>query len=280
MAVSLPHVRARKRFGQHFLHDQSVLAAIHEAIGLRSTQHCVEIGPGTGALTEGLIAAKPASLTLIEIDRDLAARLRRRIQAENLDFCRLVESDVLNFNFLELVSELGQQIHIVGNLPYNISTPLLFHLMDQRAAISDQVFMLQKEVVDRIVAPVGSSDYGRLSVMLQSCYQAWHLLDVPAQAFHPPPKVLSSVFRLVAQQDHQWPQPGTDFPQEKLETLLRIGFEQRRKMLRAHLLRWLRDQGVDADEARALGFAPEARAQEIPVSAWCAMAMRLGGKQA
>jgi 16S rRNA (adenine1518-N6/adenine1519-N6)-dimethyltransferase len=273
-------VRARKRFGQHFLHDQSVLRTIHEAIGLRPSSHCVEIGPGTGALTEGLIAARPASLTLIEIDRDLAAVMRGRIKAEQLGFCSLIEGDVLSFDFIELASKLGQQIHVVGNLPYNISTPLLFHLMGQRRVVFDQVFMLQKEVVDRIVAPVGGADFGRLSVMMQSCYQAWHLLDVPAEAFSPAPKVLSAVFRLVSHQQCAWPQPGLDFPQEKLETLLRVGFEQRRKMLRAHLLRWLRDQGVDADEARALGFAPEARAQEIPVSAWCTMAMRLSGKRA
>ena len=147
--------------------------------------------------------------------------------------------------------------------------------MAQRKVLLDQVFMLQKEVVDRIVAPAGSSDYGRLSVMMQSSYQAWHLLDVPAEAFSPAPRVLSAVFRLIALGPCEWPQPGVDFPQERLETLLRVGFEQRRKMLRAHLLRWLQQQGVMPDEAKALGFQPEARAQEIPVSAWCAMAMRL-----
>jgi 16S rRNA (adenine1518-N6/adenine1519-N6)-dimethyltransferase len=275
MGLELSTPRARKRFGQHFLHDQSVLGAIHDAIGLQSSSHCVEIGPGRGALTEGLIAARPASLTLIEIDRDLAARLRGHIESSRLGFCRLIEGDVLNFDFIELASKLGHRLHVVGNLPYNISTPLLFHIMEQRKVVLDQVFMLQKEVVDRIIAPVGSSDYGRLSVMMQSCYQAWHLLDVPAEAFSPAPKVLSAVFRLVALEPCQWPQPGVDFPQERLETLLRVGFEQRRKMLRAHLLRWLHEQGVTPDEAELLGFSPEARAQEVPVPAWCAMAMRL-----
>lgn len=275
MHTSTPRVLARKRFGQHFLHDQSVLRSIHEAIGLSADAHCVEIGPGTGALTEGLIAAKPASLTLIEIDRDLAARLRARIRSEALNFCRLIEADVLTMNFIELAAGSRQRLTVVGNLPYNISTPLLFHLMEQREAIRDQVFMLQKEVVDRVVAPVGSADYGRLSVMLQSCYQAWHLLDVPAQAFDPPPKVQSAVFRLAAPDLSLWPNPGVDFPQQTLETLVRIGFEQRRKMLRVHLLRWLQTQGVAQDEAASLGFEPSLRAQEVPVSAWCAMAKRL-----
>lgn len=275
MGLELSTPRARKRFGQHFLHDHSVLGAIHDAIGLQSSSHCVEIGPGRGALTEGLIASRPASLTLIEIDRDLAARLRGRIDASQLGFCSLIEGDVLNFDFIELATRLGHRLHVVGNLPYNISTPLLFHLLAQRKVLLDQVFMLQKEVVDRIVAPAGSSDYGRLSVMMQSSYQAWHLLDVPAEAFSPAPRVLSAVFRLIALGPCEWPQPGVDFPQERLETLLRVGFEQRRKMLRAHLLRWLQQQGVMPDEAKALGFQPEARAQEIPVSAWCAMAMRL-----
>ncbi|NCW98991.1 MAG: 16S rRNA (adenine(1518)-N(6)/adenine(1519)-N(6))-dimethyltransferase RsmA [Betaproteobacteria bacterium] len=277
MGLELSTPRARKRFGQHFLHDQSVLRAIHEAIGLRTSSHCVEIGPGTGALTEGLIAKRPALLTLIEIDRDLAARLRRRIEAVDCGFCRVIEADVLSINFIELASASDQRLQVVGNLPYNISTPLLFHLMGQRRVIDDQVFMLQKEVVDRVVAPLGSADYGRLSVMLQSCYQVWHLLDVPSMAFHPPPKVLSSVFRLRAIDHSAWPQPGLDFPQEQLEILLRTGFGQRRKMLRAHLLRWLQTQGVQPDEAQSMGFAPSARPQEVPVSAWCAMALRLSG---
>ena len=277
MHDSASPVRARKRFGQHFLIDQTVLRAIHEAIGLSSDSHCVEIGPGTGALTEGLIASKPASLTLIEIDRDLASRLRGRIRSHALSFCTLIEADVLAVNFIELAAIKGQRLQVVGNLPYNISTPLLFHLMEQRDALCDQVFMLQKEVVDRVVAPVGSSHYGRLSVMLQSCYEAWHLLDVPAQAFDPPPKVQSAVFRLALRQSAPWPQPGLDFPQEKLETLLRIGFEQRRKMLRAHLLRWLLSQGVSLEEAAVLGFEPSIRAQEVPVSAWCQMAKWLSG---
>lgn len=223
MSVTLPALRPRKRFGQHFLHDQSVLRAIHEAIGLRTSSHCVEIGPGTGALTEGLIAKRPALLTLIEIDRDLAARLRRRIEAVDCGFCRVIEADVLSINFIELASASDQRLQVVGNLPYNISTPLLFHLMGQRRVIDDQVFMLQKEVVDRVVAPLGSADYGRLSVMLQSCYQVWHLLDVPSMAFHPPPKVLSSVFRLRAIDHSAWPQPGLDFPQEQLEDIASHG---------------------------------------------------------
>ncbi|NCW01984.1 MAG: ribosomal RNA small subunit methyltransferase A [Betaproteobacteria bacterium] len=224
-----------------------------------------------------MIAKRPALLTLIEIDRDLAARLRRRIEAVDCGFCRVIEADVLSINFIELASASDQRLQVVGNLPYNISTPLLFHLMGQRRVIDDQVFMLQKEVVDRVVAPLGSADYGRLSVMLQSCYQVWHLLDVPSMAFHPPPKVLSSVFRLRAIDHSAWPQPGLDFPQEQLEILLRTGFGQRRKMLRAHLLRWPQTQGVQPDEAQSMGFAPSARPQEVPVSAWCAMALRLSG---
>ncbi len=183
-----PH-RARKRFGQNFLHDAGVVARIVDAIDPRPGQSIVEIGPGQAALTGALIE-RAHHLKAIEIDRDLAARLRMRFSAEKLT---LIEADALTFDWSELEPV---PLRIVGNLPYNISTPLLFALMPIAESVIDQHFMLQKEVVDRMVASPGGKTYGRLSVMLQFRYRLIKLFDVPRGAFKPAPQVTSSVVRM------------------------------------------------------------------------------------
>ncbi|HEX6362979.1 MAG TPA: 16S rRNA (adenine(1518)-N(6)/adenine(1519)-N(6))-dimethyltransferase RsmA, partial [Albitalea sp.] len=181
--------QARKRFGQHFLADAGVIDRIVDAIDPRPGQALVEIGPGLGAMTDPLVR-RCGRLTVIELDRDLAARLRRRAELD------VVESDVLRVDFAALARAAGQPLRVVGNLPYNISTPILFHLLDAVEHVADQHFMLQKEVVDRMAAAPGGRDYGRLSVMLQWRYDIEDVLDVPPEAFEPPPRVESSVVRM------------------------------------------------------------------------------------
>src|SRR5215218_2615430 len=179
----------RKRFGQHFLTDGAVIDAIVDAIDPRRDDALVEIGPGLGAMTDPLVA-QSGRLTVIELDRDLAARLRRRPELE------VVEADVLKVDFAALARHAGRPLRVVGNLPYNISTPILFHLLGAVDHIADQHFMLQKEVVDRMAAAPGGKDYGRLSVMLQWRYDIESVLDVPPEAFDPPPRVDSAIVRM------------------------------------------------------------------------------------
>jgi 16S rRNA (adenine1518-N6/adenine1519-N6)-dimethyltransferase len=245
----------RRRFGQHFLTDASVLAAIADAIAPRAGERIVEIGPGLGALTEWLLQ-RIDSLDAVEIDRDLVARLRRRWPESRL---RVHEADALAFDFGALAA--GARLRLVGNLPYNISSPLLIRLLAFRPVVADQHFMLQKEVVDRIVAPHGVAAYGRLGVMLQAFNRVEALIDVPPEAFDPPPRVQSAVVRL----------EPLDSPLARsvpmLERLLSVAFNQRRKMLRGTLLPWLRAQGVDP-ETPGFGLAPTARPEDIPVVQW------------
>jgi 16S rRNA (adenine1518-N6/adenine1519-N6)-dimethyltransferase len=245
----------RKRFGQHFLTDASVLSAIVAAIDPRPGERIVEIGPGLGALTEWLLQ-RTDTLDAVEIDRDLVARLRRRWPAPRL---RVHEADALDYDFAGLAE--GGRLRLVGNLPYNISSPLLIRLLAFRPIVADQHFMLQKEVVDRIVSPHGVAAYGRLGVMLQAFNEVEQLFDVPPEAFDPPPRVQSSVVRLRPR-----PEPlARDVAM--LERLLSVAFNQRRKMLRGTLLPWLRTQGIDP-EAPQFGLAPTARPEEIPVVRW------------
>jgi len=250
-----PHT-ARKRFGQHFLTDSAIIDAIVRAIDPRPGQALVEIGPGLGALTEPLLA-RAERLTVVELDRDLAARLRRNPALQ------VVESDVLRVDFGALASAAGQPLRVVGNLPYNISTPILFHLLPWAHCIADQHFMLQKEVVDRMAAGPGRKTYGRLSVMLQWRYDIESLVEVPPEAFDPPPQVDSAVVRM------------TPFPQAaavdaaRLEALVAAAFSQRRKLLRHALGRWLEDQGYTGD------FDLQRRAEEVPVAEFIALAQSL-----
>lgn len=252
---------ARKRFGQHFLVDASVVAAIVEAIDPRPGQILVEIGPGLAALTAALLE-RVDHLHAIEIDRDLAARLRRRWDERHLS---LHVADALRFDYAALAADGPQRLRLAGNLPYNISSPLLVHLLASRRHVDDQHFMLQREVVDRIVAEPGSAAFGRLSVLMQAFYEVESLFTVPPQAFDPPPKVDSAVLRMSVRRDRSQLDPAP------LQRVLAAGFGQRRKMIRKTLLPWLAAAGV-ADA----GLDPTLRPEDLPVAAWLDLAARLG----
>ena len=260
----------RKRFGQHFLADRACIDAIVQAIAPRPGDNLVEIGPGTGVLTAPL-AAQTGHLTVIEIDRDLGPRLA----VQYGDALSLVQQDVLQVDF----SGFGQNLRIVGNLPYNISSPLLLHLIAVADRVRDQHFMLQKEVVDRMVAVPGS-DMGRLTVFLQNHYQVVKLFDVPPEAFDPPPKVDSSVVRMVP-----LPRPHTTAIAQ-LEAALAAAYAQRRKMLRRTLGGWLAQQHPSfdldkaaADDARLVPLTDlSQRPEQIPATAWYALADALAAR--
>jgi 16S rRNA (adenine1518-N6/adenine1519-N6)-dimethyltransferase len=243
-------IRARKRFGQHFLHDPAVIQRIVEAVAPRPGDRLVEIGPGPGALTRPLLAAAGA-LDAIEIDRQLAAGLQAQFAAHP-GFV-LHTGDVLAFDWRALQRARGAPLRLVGNLPYNISTPLLFRLLEARDAIRDMHFMLQKEVVDRIVAAPGSGEYGRLGVMLAPFLEPVRLFDVGPGAFRPPPKVWSSVLRLqVRAPVPEWAECAA------YGRVVAAAFAQRRKTLR-NALRGL----VDAAGFAAAGVDPQARAETL-----------------
>jgi 16S rRNA (adenine1518-N6/adenine1519-N6)-dimethyltransferase len=240
--------RPRKRFSQNFLTDDAVIASIVHAIAPRPGERLVEIGPGLGALTRPL-AALAQPLHVIEIDRDLAAKLRREFDPSVVI---VHEADALTFDF----PSLGPALRVVGNLPYHISTPLLFHLRESAHALLDIHAMLQKEVVDRIVAKPGSSEYGRLSVMLQYRFEIEMLLDVPSAAFRPEPKVESAVIRMtprVAEALH-----ARD--ERMLEDTVALAFSHRRKTLRNTL-----GKVLSAPDFSAVGVDPQARAQTLSV---------------
>ncbi|MEY4765298.1 MAG: hypothetical protein RI907_1971 [Pseudomonadota bacterium] len=245
---------ARKRFGQHFLSDPGVIDDIVRAIGPQPGQPLVEIGPGLGAMTNPVVE-RCKQLTVIELDRDLAARLRKRPELN------VIESDVLKVNFGDVAQQLGTtKLRVIGNLPYNISSPILFHLLPWAPIVEDQHFMLQKEVVDRMVAAPGSKDYSRLSVMLQWRYDMENVVDVPPEAFDPPPKVDSAVVRMVP-----WAQPAMVDP-AVLEQMVAVAFSQRRKILRHTLGAWITERGIDTD------FDLQRRAEEVPVAEYVALA--------
>lgn len=242
-----PHV-ARKRFGQNFLVSAGIVAKIVEAIRPQPGDLLVEIGPGLGALTEPLLA-RLDHLHVVEIDRDLIARLRQRFTPDRLS---VHEGDALQFDFFAL----GPGLRVAGNLPYNISTPLLFHLADYAEQVYDMHFMLQKEVVERMVAEPGDADFGRLSVMLQYRFWMEWLIDVPPESFDPAPKVDSAVVRLI-------PKPLGELNAKspaRLAAVVQQSFAQRRKMLRNTLKGTLDDAGF-----AALGIDPTRRAEDIPV---------------
>lgn len=243
----------RKRFGQHFLTDTGIIEAIVRDIDPRPGELLVEIGPGLGALTTPLLQ-RAGHLHVIELDRDLAARLRRNPSLT------VIEADVLRVDFGALAREAGRKARVVGNLPYNISTPILFHLLQHVGSIVDQHFMLQKEVVDRMAAQPGSKDYGRLTVMLQWRYDIEPVLDVPPDSFDPPPKVDSAVVRMT-------PLPAApDIDAARLGELVTVAFSQRRKLLRHTLGPWLQAQGVTTD------FDLQRRAEEVGVDEYLRLA--------
>ena len=274
---------ARKRFGQHFLTDRFIIEEIVRAIAPQAGQAMVEIGPGLQALTQPL-AERLGRLTVIELDRDLAVQLRANKQLV------VIESDVLKVDFLKLAEGMasgrsagppqarpapsgGSVLHevksvgavehgklrVVGNLPYNISTPILFQLLDAAEVIEDQHFMLQKEVIDRMVAKPATSDYGRLSVMLQWRYAMESVLFVPPQSFDPPPRVDSAVVRMV-------PYAAPEALDVRLfSELVRVAFSQRRKLLRHSLGKWLEQRNFTGS------FDLQRRAEEVPVSEYTAL---------
>lgn len=248
---------ARKRFGQHFLTDAVIIGAIVDAINPQRSDAMVEIGPGLAALTKPLMTQLD-QLAVIELDRDLAARLREQTALQ------VVESDVLRVDFARLHEALGRsgpapRWRVVGNLPYNISTPILFHLLAHVDAVQDQHFMLQKEVIDRMVAKPSTASYGRLSVMLQWRYAMGNVLSVPPESFVPPPRVDSAVVRMV---------PLAEPPQINeavLSELVQVAFSQRRKILRHTLGRWLTEHGYSGE------FDEQRRAEEVPVDEFVAL---------
>ena len=246
--------RAKKRFGQHFLTDHHYIARIVSAIAPRQDDTLIEIGPGPGAITEPL-SEMLDHLHAVEVDRDLAAALRARFPADKFT---LHETDVLSFDF----SILGPRFRAVGNLPYNISTPFLFHLANYAEQLINGTFMLQKEVVDRMVAAPDSAAYGRLSVMLQYRFRMERLFDVPPGAFTPPPKVDSAIVRLV-------PLPAERLraiDETRFATFVAAGFGQRRKTLGNTLKPYL-----SADAIATLGIDPKRRAETLSVAEFVAL---------
>ena len=243
----MPH-RPRKRFSQNFLIDQSVIAEIVAAVAPRAADLMVEIGPGLGALTRPLSRAV-STLHVVEIDRDIVARLRDEFPCERLV---VHEGDALEFDFVAL----GTPLRIVGNLPYHISTPLLFHLASCAHAIADMHVMLQSEVVERMVAAPGGAEYGRLSVMLQYHFGMEKVLDVPAEAFRPPPKVESAVVRMTPREPGS-PRAGDE---RLFADTVRAAFSQRRKTLRNTL-----GSALSGEDFETLKIDPQARAQTLSV---------------
>ncbi|WP_110649528.1 16S rRNA (adenine(1518)-N(6)/adenine(1519)-N(6))-dimethyltransferase RsmA [Salinicola peritrichatus] len=248
-----PMPRARKRFGQNFLRDGGVISRIVHAIGPRGGDRLIEIGPGQGALTGPILEAAGA-LEVIELDRDLIPGLR--VQFYDYPDFKIHEGDALKFDFHELSQQDGRPLRVVGNLPYNISTPLIFHLLAARGAILDMHFMLQKEVVERLAAEPGGPDWGRLSVMTQYHCAVESLFIVPPGAFVPQPKVDSAIVRLTPYAE--LPSPAQD--EAHFADVVRVAFGQRRKTLRNNL------KGViDAEMLESLGIDPGRRPQTLRV---------------
>ena len=250
----------RKRFGQHFLADRLIIESIVDAINPKPGQIMVEIGPGLAALTQPLVE-RLGHLTVIELDRDLAVRLRGHPRLS------VIESDVLKVDFTQVAqAQDAPKLRVVGNLPYNISTPILFHLLDFVDVIEDQHFMLQKEVIDRMVARPSTSDYGRLSVMLQWRYAMENVLFVPPESFDPPPRVNSAVVRMVPREN---PAP---IDVKLLSELVQVAFSQRRKLMRHTLGKWL------TEKAFAGEFNVQRRAEEVPVAEYLDLALALAAQ--
>jgi 16S rRNA (adenine1518-N6/adenine1519-N6)-dimethyltransferase len=260
-AARTPPLR-RKRFGQHFLHDPAVIARIMRALDPRAGDHLVEIGPGRGALTQQLLARGDCTLDAIEIDRDLAAQLRERFAAAA--HSALHTADALAFDFASLAQARGGPLRIVGNLPYNISTPLLFHLLGQAAAIADLTLMLQREVVARLAARPGERAYGRLTVMLAPLATVQWLFDVGPGAFQPPPRVWSAVVRLTMR-----PTPLIG-PSPSYARVVAAAFAQRRKTLRNAL-----SQLLTREQISACGVDPAVRPETLTPQAFNALARAL-----
>lgn len=248
---------ARKRFGQNFLTDQQVLNDIISCINPRKGESMVEIGPGLAAMTRLLLEGLD-QLHVVELDRDLVARLKKEFDPQRLV---IHEGDALKFDFASLPVAEGKKLRIVGNLPYNISSPLLFHLATYAEQVEDQHFMLQKEVVERMVAEPGGKDYGRLSVMLQWRYHMELMFIVPPTAFDPPPKVDSAIVRMTPKKEK------LPCDLEKLEQVVTKAFSQRRKTIRNCVAGMFTEQ-----QLQEVGIDPQLRAEAIPLEHYVALA--------
>lgn len=268
----------RKRFGQNFLHDSNIIRQIVESVRLQRSDNLVEIGPGMGALTEPLLAEVDA-MTVIELDRDLADSLRIRIGANSHDNFNIIQANAMNVDYHDIYEQVtdlkatevaqfpASKLRIVGNLPYNISTPLLFHLLEFADVIQDMHFMLQKEVVERITAEVGSKTYGRLSVIMQYYCDTDYLLTVPKGAFNPPPKVTSAVFRLTPHVTK--PVQATD--EKQFAVIVRESFNHRRKTMRAIFKKSTLLPTLSDDDFAAVDIDPQARPETIDVTQFVAL---------
>lgn len=259
--------KAKKRFGQNFLHDQGVIHGIVAAIRPREGEHLVEIGPGMGAMTEPLLEGCKA-MDAIELDRDLIPGLRVQFAVQG--GLTLHNADALKFDFCSLAAD-GRPLRVVGNLPYNISTPLIFRLIEQSHCIRDMHFMLQQEVVNRLAAAPGGGDYGRLSIMVQYHCQVEKLFTVPPEAFNPPPKVHSAIVRLTPYATP--PVPAKD--EKLLAQLVTQAFQQRRKTLRNNMKKLL-----DAGTIEALGIDPGRRPETLSLEEFVQLADALYEQQA
>ncbi len=244
--------RARKRFGQNFLQDANIIQNIIACIGIKPQQNIVEIGPGMGALTEPLLAETNGNLAVIELDRDLVPILRTKFF--NYPDLTIYQADALKFDFQQLATA-DAPLRIVGNLPYNISTPLIFHLLNFTHIIKDMYFMLQKEVVERLSAAEGNRNYGRLSVMVQYHCKVTALFDVPPEAFFPKPKINSAIVQLMPYK--QLPIIANDY--KCLENVVRTAFSKKRKTLRNNLKELITDQ-----QLINIGIDPSVRAEALP----------------
>ncbi|MCE0494115.1 16S rRNA (adenine(1518)-N(6)/adenine(1519)-N(6))-dimethyltransferase RsmA [Vibrio salinus] len=262
--VHLGH-KARKRFGQNFLNDPYIIDGIVSAINPRPGQNLVEIGPGLGALTEP-VGAEVDKLSVIELDRDLADRLRQHPELKSK--LTIYEGDAMRFDFTQLVKS-NNKLRVFGNLPYNISTPLMFHLFEFHQQIEDMHFMLQKEVVNRLAAGPGTKAYGRLTVMAQYYCKVIPVLEVPPTAFVPPPKVDSAVVRLVPYET--LPYPATSL--KWLDRVCRDGFNQRRKTVR-NCFKSL----INAEDLESLGITPTLRPENLTLEQFVSLANWLDTK--
>jgi len=252
----------RKRFGQHFLHDPAAIERIVAALAPRAGEHLVEIGPGRGALTAKLLEHRDCTLDVIEIDRDLAAGLAASFAGDARRGLHV--GDALEFDFTQLAAARGGRLRIVGNLPYNISTPLLFHLLSQAAAITDLHIMLQREVIERMAAAPGGADYGRLTVMLAPWITVERLFDVGPGAFQPPPRVWSAVARLTVLREPRF------VPAPHFAAVVQAAFAHRRKTLRNALARLL-----TREEIAACGIDPQVRPERLSPAEFNTLALAL-----
>ncbi|MCG8668879.1 MAG: 16S rRNA (adenine(1518)-N(6)/adenine(1519)-N(6))-dimethyltransferase RsmA [Pseudomonadales bacterium] len=255
--------KARKRFGQNFLHDPNIIANIVSAINPKSEDLLVEIGPGLGAITSELIEPL-AQLHVVELDRDLIPFLIAKF--EHTGKLNIHQADALSFDFSELTGDSGKKLRVVGNLPYNISTPLIFHLLEQSQHIQDMHFMLQKEVVDRLAAGVGDKAYGRLGIMVQYHCEVTPLFEVPPGSFNPPPKVDSAIVRLAPYSEKPFPTSDPDL----LQRVVTAAFSMRRKTLRNALKNL-----ATTDHMEAAGIDPSHRPEKVSLQQFVALTEEL-----